>query len=224
MIDLLSGGIWLFVLFCTLSAALCGYFWLEARKIGRTATRLRENNGAGNVVFFSGQRAEPEELLSGESEACQDWETPLEEIDENQERKSDAQIVARSIMILHQEAGNAAETTEQMRKDLEHMTHRLEEMETAPQEQLGGEMYEEMMRARAAVQDMKSKLEEVSSGRPVEDAEQLGKGMNSLGSEMANTGSVVESMRNDLDEMLSRFRQFNNSQADGLSEIDQTER
>ncbi len=93
--------------------------------------------------------------------------------------------------------------------------------------QFGGEIHEmvgEMKRARVAVQDMRSKLNEVASGELAEDAERLGTGMNALGSEMENAGSSVEQMRNDLDEMLSRFRQFNQpaSNPNGFSENKQT--
>ena len=93
--------------------------------------------------------------------------------------------------------------------------------------QFGGEIHEmvgEMKRARVAVQDMRSKLNEVASGELAEDAERLGKGMNALGSEMENAGSSVEQMRNDLDEMLSRFRQFNRPQSNpnGVSDNKQT--
>jgi hypothetical protein len=93
--------------------------------------------------------------------------------------------------------------------------------------QFGGEIHEmvgEMKRARVAVQDMRSKLNEVASGELAEDAERLGKGMNALGSEMENAGSSVEQMRDDLDEMLSRFRQFNQpaSNPNGVSENKQT--
>jgi len=78
--------------------------------------------------------------------------------------------------------------------------------------QFGGEIHEmvgEMKQARVAVQDMRSKLDEVATGDLAEDAERLGKGMSSLGAEMENAGGAVQEMRNDLDEMLRRFRQFN---------------
>jgi hypothetical protein len=93
--------------------------------------------------------------------------------------------------------------------------------------QFGGEIHEmvgEMKQARVAVQDMRSKLDEVASGDLAEDAERLGEGMNSLGTEMENAGSAVEEMRSDLDEMLSRFRQFNDPQVtpNGVSETNQT--
>jgi methyl-accepting chemotaxis protein len=93
--------------------------------------------------------------------------------------------------------------------------------------QFGGEIHEmvgEMKRARVAVQDMRSKLNEVASGELAEDAERLGRGMNALGSEMESAGSSVEQMRDDLDEMLSRFRQFNrpSSNPNGVSENKQT--
>jgi hypothetical protein len=88
--------------------------------------------------------------------------------------------------------------------------------------QFGGEIHEmvgEMKRARSAVKDMRSKLDEVASGQLAEDAERLGNGMSSLGSEMESAGSAVQEMRNDLDEMLSRFQQFNDPQAaNGVSE------
>ena len=81
--------------------------------------------------------------------------------------------------------------------------------------QFGGEIHEmvgEMKQARVAVQDMRSKLDDVATGDLAEDAERLGEGMNSLGAEMENAGTAVEEMRNDLDEMLRRFRQFNDPQ------------
>ncbi|WP_022834362.1 GldL-related protein [Salisaeta longa] len=79
--------------------------------------------------------------------------------------------------------------------------------------QFGGEIHEmvgEMKRARVAVQDMRSKLSEVASGELANSAEKLGKGMSTLGTEMEGAGSTVQTMRNDLDTMLSRFRKFNN--------------
>lgn len=93
--------------------------------------------------------------------------------------------------------------------------------------QFGGEIHEmvgEMKQARVAVQDMRTKLDDVATGDLAEDAERLGEGMNSLGAEMENAGSAVEEMRNDLDEMLSRFRQFNDPQVtpNGISETNQT--
>lgn len=93
--------------------------------------------------------------------------------------------------------------------------------------QFGGEIHEmvgEMKQARVAVQDMRSKLNEVATGTLAEDAERLGEGMNSLGAEMENAGSAVEEMRNDLDEMLRRFRQFNDPQVtpNGVSDNNQT--
>ena len=89
--------------------------------------------------------------------------------------------------------------------------------------QFGGEIHEmvgEMKQARVAVQNMRSKLDEVATGDLAEDAERLGEGMNSLGSEMENAGGAVQEMRNDLDEMLRRFRQFNDPQVtpNGVSE------
>lgn len=93
--------------------------------------------------------------------------------------------------------------------------------------QFGGEIHEmvgEMKQARVAVQDMRTKLNEVATGDLAEDAERLGEGMNSLGAEMENAGSAVEEMRNDLDEMLRRFRQFNDPQVtpNGISDTNQT--
>lgn len=93
--------------------------------------------------------------------------------------------------------------------------------------QFGGEIHEmvgEMKQARVAVQDMRTKLNEVATGTLAEDAERLGEGMNSLGAEMENAGSAVEEMRNDLDEMLRRFRQFNDPQVtpNGISDTNQT--
>jgi methyl-accepting chemotaxis protein len=93
--------------------------------------------------------------------------------------------------------------------------------------QFGGEIHEmvgEMKQARVAVQDMRTKLDEVATGDLAEDAERLGKGMSSLGAEMENAGSAVEEMRNDLDEMLSRFRQFNDPQVtpNGVSDTNKT--
>ena len=93
--------------------------------------------------------------------------------------------------------------------------------------QFGGEIHEmvgEMKQARVAVQDMRTKLDEVASGDLAEDAERLGQGMNSLGTEMENAGTAVEEMRNDLDEMLRRFRQFNDPQVtpNGVSDTNQT--
>ena len=92
--------------------------------------------------------------------------------------------------------------------------------------QFGGEIHEmvgEMKQARVAVQDMRTKLDEVATGDLAEDAERLGQGMNSLGAEMENAGSAVEEMRNDLDEMLRRFRQFNDPQVtpNGVSDTNQ---
>jgi methyl-accepting chemotaxis protein len=89
--------------------------------------------------------------------------------------------------------------------------------------QFGGEIHEmvgEMKQARVAVQNMRTKLDEVATGDLAEDAERLGQGMNSLGSEMENAGGAVQEMRNDLDEMLRRFRQFNDPQVtpNGVSE------
>lgn len=89
--------------------------------------------------------------------------------------------------------------------------------------QFGGEIHEmvgEMKQARVAVQNMRSKLDEVATGDLAEDAERLGEGMNSLGSEMESAGGAVQEMRNDLDEMLRRFRQFNDPQVtpNGVSE------
>jgi len=89
--------------------------------------------------------------------------------------------------------------------------------------QFGGEIHEmvgEMKQARVAVQNMRSKLDDVATGDLAEDAERLGEGMNSLGSEMENAGGAVQEMRNDLDEMLRRFRQFNDPQVtpNGVSE------
>jgi hypothetical protein len=93
--------------------------------------------------------------------------------------------------------------------------------------QFGGEIHEmvgEMKQARVAVEDMRTKLNEVATGDLAEDAERLGEGMNSLGAEMENAGTAVEEMRSDLDEMLSRFRQFNDPQVtpNGVSETNQT--
>lgn len=93
--------------------------------------------------------------------------------------------------------------------------------------QFGGEIHEmvgEMKQARVAVQDMRSKLDEVATGDLAEDAERLGEGMNSLGAEMENAGSAVQQMRDDLDEMLRRFRQFNDPQVtpNGVSDANQT--
>lgn len=93
--------------------------------------------------------------------------------------------------------------------------------------QFGGEIHEmvgEMKQARVAVQDMRTKLNEVATGDLAEDAERLGQGMNSLGAEMENAGHAVEEMRNDLDEMLRRFRQFNDPQVtpNGVSDANQT--
>lgn len=93
--------------------------------------------------------------------------------------------------------------------------------------QFGGEIHEmvgEMKQARVAVQDMRSKLNEVATGTLAEDAERLGEGMNALGAEMENAGSAVEEMRDDLDQMLQRFRQFNDPQVTptGISDTNQT--
>jgi hypothetical protein len=93
--------------------------------------------------------------------------------------------------------------------------------------QFGGEIHEmvgEMKQARVAVQDMRSKLDDVATGDLAEDAERLGEGMNSLGAEMENAGTAVEEMRNDLDEMLRRFRQFNDTQVtpNGISDKNKT--
>ena len=93
--------------------------------------------------------------------------------------------------------------------------------------QFGGEIHEmvgEMKQARVAVQDMRTKLDEVATGDLAEDAERLGQGMNSLGAEMENAGSAVEEMRNDLDEMLRRFQKFNDPQVtpNGVSDTNKT--
>lgn len=71
-------------------------------------------------------------------------------------------------------------------------------------------MAEEMNDTRAALHDMRAKLDEVSSGRLAEDADQLGRGMSTLGDEMQDAGATVEAMRQDLDQMLARIRHFNN--------------
>lgn len=93
--------------------------------------------------------------------------------------------------------------------------------------QFGGEIHEmvgEMKQARVAVQDMRTKLDEVATGDLAEDAQRLGEGMNSLGAEMENAGNAVEEMRNDLDEMLRRFQKFNDPTVtpNGVSETNQT--
>jgi len=93
--------------------------------------------------------------------------------------------------------------------------------------QFGGEIHEmvgEMKQARVAVQDMRTKLNEVATGDLAEDAQRLGEGMNSLGSEMESAGGAVEEMRDDLDEMLRRFRQFNDPQVtpNGVSDTNKT--
>jgi hypothetical protein len=93
--------------------------------------------------------------------------------------------------------------------------------------QFGGEIHEmvgEMKQARVAVQDMRTKLNEVATGDLAEDAQRLGEGMNSLGTEMENAGGAVEQMRDDLDEMLRRFRQFNDPQVtpNGVSDTNKT--
>lgn len=93
--------------------------------------------------------------------------------------------------------------------------------------QFGGEIHEmvgEMKQARVAVQDMRTKLSEVATGDLAEDAQRLGEGMNSLGTEMENAGGAVEEMRDDLDEMLRRFRQFNDPQVtpNGVSDTNKT--
>lgn len=93
--------------------------------------------------------------------------------------------------------------------------------------QFGGEIHEmvgEMKQARVAVEDMRTKLNEVATGDLAEDAQRLGDGMNSLGSEMENAGGAVEEMRDDLDEMLRRFRQFNDPQVtpNGVSDTNKT--
>ena len=71
-------------------------------------------------------------------------------------------------------------------------------------------MVGEMKRARVAVQDMRTKLNEVASGNLAEDAERLGQGMRVLGNEMQGAGGAVKEMRDDLEVMVTRFRQFNN--------------
>ncbi|MFP4228718.1 MAG: hypothetical protein ACLFTE_07820 [Salinivenus sp.] len=70
-------------------------------------------------------------------------------------------------------------------------------------------MAEEMNNTRAALHNMRTTLDEVSSGRLAEDADALGRGMNTLGTEMADAGETVEAMRDDLDQMLARLRRFN---------------
>ena len=70
---------------------------------------------------------------------------------------------------------------------------------------LGGEMG----RARDAVQAMSSKMEAVATGTLAEDAERLGTGMHQLSEGMAEAGASVDRMRNDLNEMATRFRAFN---------------
>lgn len=93
-------------------------------------------------------------------------------------------------------------------------------------QQFGGEIHEmvgEMKRARLAVQNMRTTLDEAATGSLAEDAEQLGEGMSSLGAEMESAESTVEEMHDDLDEMLRRFRQFNNSHVtpNGVTEPNQ---
>lgn len=93
--------------------------------------------------------------------------------------------------------------------------------------QFGGEIHDmvgEMKQARVAVQDMRTKLDEVATGDLAEDAERLGEGMNSLGAEMESAGDAVEEMRSDLDEMLRRFQKFNDPTVtpNGVSETNQT--
>lgn len=70
---------------------------------------------------------------------------------------------------------------------------------------LGGEME----RAREAVQGMSSKMEAVATGTLAEDAERLGTGMHQLSEGMSEAGASVDRMRNDLNEMATRFRAFN---------------
>jgi len=74
------------------------------------------------------------------------------------------------------------------------------------------QMAEEMNDTRAALHDLRTKLDEVSSGRLAEDADQLGRGMSTLGDEMEDAGETVEAMRDDLNQMLSRLRRFNDSE------------
>ena len=75
------------------------------------------------------------------------------------------------------------------------------------------QMAEEMNDTRAALHDMRTKLDEVSSGRLAEDADQLGRGMSTLGDEMEEASATVETMRDDLTQMLSRLRRFNNPES-----------
>lgn len=71
------------------------------------------------------------------------------------------------------------------------------------------QMSGEMRPARAAMRAMRKELERVTDGNLAEDAEQLGQGMESLGREMRGAGESVEAIREDLDRMAARFRQFN---------------
>lgn len=70
---------------------------------------------------------------------------------------------------------------------------------------LGGEM----ARARNAVHAMSSTMESVATGTLADDAELLGTGMRRLSEGMAEAGATADRMRNDLNEMASRFHAFN---------------
>jgi hypothetical protein len=109
---------------------------------------------------------------------------------------ADAREVARSMM------------KEKVSDDLDHM------LQSLGQEVKGfgvemAHMAEEMNDTRTALHELRTKLDEVSSGRLAEDADQLGQGMSTLGGEMKDAGATVEAMRDDLDQMLARFRRFN---------------
>ena len=56
---------------------------------------------------------------------------------------------------------------------------------------------------------MRQELDRVASGDLAGDADRLGRGMQTLGTEMSQAGDTVERMRADLEEMAKRFRHFN---------------
>ncbi len=71
----------------------------------------------------------------------------------------------------------------------------------------------ELNHSRASIQNMRNELDSVATGDLAGDAVRLGQGMTSLSKEMAGAGSAAESMRQDLEIMSDRFRQFNGGNA-----------
>ncbi|NND73090.1 MAG: hypothetical protein HKN43_16065 [Rhodothermales bacterium] len=67
----------------------------------------------------------------------------------------------------------------------------------------------ELNHSRASIQNMRNELDTVATGDLAGDAVRLGQGMSGLAKEMAVAGSTAESMRQNLEIMSDRFRQFN---------------